>query len=463
MLKDERWPVARLIPISSASGVEAQERRAASALLAVVSAVPEFGRALLRPLGAPAGHIEAFIEVPFKVEGRTIRPDGVVVVSRGQRTWGAIVEAKVGSNALESSQMDQYLDLARDLGFDAVLTISNQYVSSSSEYPVSVDRRKLRRTELHHWSWVKVLTEAVLQKEHRGVSDPDQAYILGELIRYLSDPRSGAVAFDSMGPSWTRVRDSARQRTLRRNDPEVASIAGRWDELIRYLCLELAKDLGQDVKQTVAKSQRIPTARLGALSHSLADSGRLDAQLYVPNAAGALEVIADLRARQVIVSTRIDAPVTGTSKGKVSWLLRQLAEAPEDLSIEARLVRSQSSLAAPLRVLRGSPADLYPEAGREIRQFVISVTRNMGVKRDATQGSFIHSVVSTTKEFYREVLQNLRAWKAPPPKLKEPMEEAPTELEDLPPSMAEGIRAAEEEQAEEASVPQSDPEVDTSP
>jgi hypothetical protein len=87
----------------------------------------------------------------------------------------------------------------------------------------------------------------------------------------------------------------------------------------------------------------------------------------------------------------------------------------------------------------------------------------MGVKRDATQGSFIHSVVSTTKEFYREVLQNLRAWKAPPPKLKEPKEEAPTELEDLPPPMAEGIRAAEEEQAEEASVPQADPEVDSSP
>jgi hypothetical protein len=451
MLKDERWPVARLIPISSASGVEAQERRAASALLAVVSAVPEFGRALLRPMGAPAGHIETFIEVPFKVEGRTIRPDGVVIVSRGQRTWGAIIEAKVGSSGLESNQMDQYLDLARELGFDAVLTISNQYVSSSSEYPVMVDRRKLRRTKLHHWSWVKVLTEAVLQKEHRGVSDPDQAYILGELIRYLSDPRSGAVAFDSMGPSWTRVRDGARQRTLRRNDPEVASIAGRWDELVRYLCLELTKDLGQDVKHTVAKSQRNPAVRLGALSHSLADSGRLDAQLFVPNAAGPLEVIADLRARQVIVSTRTDAPVSGTSKGRVSWLLRQLTEAPEDLSIEARLARSQSSLAAPLRVLRESPADLYPDAGKEIRQFVISATRNMGVKRDATQGSFIHSIVSTAKEFYRDVLQNLRAWKAPPPKLKEPKEEEPTELEELPPPMAEGIRAAEEEHMDEAS------------
>lgn len=52
MIKDEQWPVARLIPISSASGVEAQERRAASALLAVIGAVDEFGRALLKRLFA---------------------------------------------------------------------------------------------------------------------------------------------------------------------------------------------------------------------------------------------------------------------------------------------------------------------------------------------------------------------------------------------------------------------------
>ena len=35
MIADDKWPVARLIPISSASGVEAQERRLASALRAV--------------------------------------------------------------------------------------------------------------------------------------------------------------------------------------------------------------------------------------------------------------------------------------------------------------------------------------------------------------------------------------------------------------------------------------------
>jgi hypothetical protein len=43
MLRDERRPVARPIPITSATGVEARKRNAASALLAVLSVVDEFG------------------------------------------------------------------------------------------------------------------------------------------------------------------------------------------------------------------------------------------------------------------------------------------------------------------------------------------------------------------------------------------------------------------------------------
>jgi hypothetical protein len=108
MITDERWPVARLIPVTTASGVEAKERCSASALLAVMSAVEEFGRALLRPLGAPAGKIEAFVETPFKVKDATIRPDGVISVTRGSRGWQALVEVKTGPNNIETPQVEMY-------------------------------------------------------------------------------------------------------------------------------------------------------------------------------------------------------------------------------------------------------------------------------------------------------------------------------------------------------------------
>src|SRR4051812_40951305 len=97
-MAEESWHEARLIPTSGINGAEEQERRATSALLAVVTAVREFGRGLTQPLGAPAGNIEAFIEVPFVLGEKKCFPDGLIRVTRGQRTWTALVEVKTGNN-----------------------------------------------------------------------------------------------------------------------------------------------------------------------------------------------------------------------------------------------------------------------------------------------------------------------------------------------------------------------------
>lgn len=431
MIADDKWPVARLIPISSASGAEAQERRLASALLAVMEAVPEFGMALLKPLGAPTGKVQTFIEIPFQLaDGRTIRPDGVIVVTRAGRTWTAVIEAKVAANHLDAAQMNAYLDLARDTDCEAVISISNQYVSSSTDYPIEVDKRKLRRTALYHWSWIDLLTVATVQKDYRGIKDPDQAYILGELIRYLSDPRSGAIAFQGMGSGWTAVREGARVQTLRKTDANVVSVAAKWDDLIRYVGLTLTTALGREVAQILPSSERTATTRRQALVDSLVARGTLYAELQIPDVAGPLSLSADLRSRQVLAATSITAPKIGTSKGRVSWLLRQLQAAPDDLTVEARIARSSTTLAAPLAAVRANPSTIFPERGRDIRDFLLSTTSGMGMKRDSGRGSFGDGVVSAAEGFYEMVLQQLRPWKPTPPQLRKPAEkpEMPEEV-----------------------------------
>jgi hypothetical protein len=67
-MAEETWHAARLIPTSGIKGAEEQERRATSALLAVLTAVKEFGRTITGRVGAPAGAIEGFVEVPFELE-----------------------------------------------------------------------------------------------------------------------------------------------------------------------------------------------------------------------------------------------------------------------------------------------------------------------------------------------------------------------------------------------------------
>src|SRR5438552_1168022 len=103
---EESWERARLIPVSGIAGPDEQERRGVSALLAVIDSVKEFGRALTVPLGAPAGAIAAFIEVPFTLGDKHVRPDGVIRVVRGSRTWTALVEVKTGRNELRPAQVE---------------------------------------------------------------------------------------------------------------------------------------------------------------------------------------------------------------------------------------------------------------------------------------------------------------------------------------------------------------------
>ena len=102
-MTDEPWLPARLIPTSGIRGAGEQETRATSALLSVLAAVDEFGRAILRDrLGAPAGPVEAYIEVPLELtDGKTVRPDGLLRVRRGRRTWVALVEVKTGKSELD--------------------------------------------------------------------------------------------------------------------------------------------------------------------------------------------------------------------------------------------------------------------------------------------------------------------------------------------------------------------------
>ena len=140
---DDKWQRARLFPVTGIGNPNEQERRGCSVLLAILSSVKEFGRALTARFDAPAGKIETFIEVPFDLGSKGCRPDGLIRVSRGRRTWTALVEVKTGRNDLDPEQCSMYLDVAREHGFDAVVTISHQIATTPGVHPVTVDGGKL--------------------------------------------------------------------------------------------------------------------------------------------------------------------------------------------------------------------------------------------------------------------------------------------------------------------------------
>lgn len=416
----ELWHPARLIPIAGIRGQEEQEKRATSALLAVMRAVPEFGHALLSGLGAPKGRIETFAEVQLKdANGKLSIPDGAIVVERGKTRWRALVEVKTGDADLTGEQVNRYLDMAREHGFDALITISNQITARPGDLPFQVDRRKARSVGAWHLPWWRILTEAIMQHRFRGISDPDQAWILGELIAYLDHEKSGASGFEDMGSSWVAVRDGARQGTLRAANKEVRVVAERWEQLLDYIALGLSQDLGRDVTPLRPRGQT-PEARVDTLVQSLA-GGTLDGGLRVPDAVGTISVAANLQAQQVTTSVAVEAPRQGKPQGRINWLLRQLTDAPPELRVEVAFSGTRETAALLLAEAREYPQRLLSSTDpkREPRSFTLALTRKMGLNRGKGQGSFVRETRRQVVDFYGDIVQDLKAWQARAPQLPE--------------------------------------------
>lgn len=418
---EDGWHQARLIPTTGIGGQDEQEQRASSSLLAVMRAVPQFGRAILTHLDAPAGKLNTYTEVRFlDADEKTSIPDGAVVVERGKTRWVCLVELKTAGASLLAPQVERYLDLARTNGFDAVLTISNQITASPAESPVPIDAKRTKKVMLRHLSWWQIMTEARVQHEHRGVSDTDQAWILGELIAYLDHEKAGAGGFADMGEAWVTVRDGARQGTLRMADKGVREVASRWEQFVQYVALGLCQTLGRNV-EAVWPRKLDPAARLEQSVRSLVDDGRLEAAIRIPDAAAAIDVSADLRTRLLTTSVELAAPREGRPKTRINWLVRQLKDAPDNLRIEVRYPNAKETVSTSLKEAREKPDKLLFAADlhREPRAFKVSLAQDLGAKRGKVPGSFVAESRRQVIDFYRTTVQSLRPWSASAPKLPE--------------------------------------------
>jgi hypothetical protein len=420
MKASEKWQLARLFPVTGIGNPNEQERRATSVLLAVLGSVKEFGRVLTNRCGAPAGSIHTYIEVPFELGSVHCRPDGLIRVIRGQNSWTALVEVKTGRNDLDADQVSMYLDVARDHDFDAVITISHQVATTPGVHPVPVDRRKTRKVSLVHLSWSRIHTEAIIQHGNHEVPDPVQAWLLSEFVRYLEDPKSGALDFEDMGPSWVSVRNGAAKQTLRANDPETISVVARFDQLLAFCAMELSRRLGVHVTQRLSRSELDePALRLQAQAAGLSESGLLSGVLLVPNAAVPFEVAVDLRANRIDARATIPVPTDRGARSRLTWLLKQLKGAPSDLQVVANVARSKTAgRSYELATLVDDPRKIVEQPHADIRSFTLTLSQHSGTKRGQGQGSFVNSVTSLVDRFYNEVAQPLKPWTPPAPKPK---------------------------------------------
>lgn len=424
---------ARLIPVATKP-----EMRNTSVTCAMIMAVEEFAEALLRPLGAPMGKrskIEVWTEPVFKEpKGESKdRPDALIIVDNGRRQWRALVEAKAKGANLESGQVERYLDLARGQKIDALITLSNQFVATPTQSPCEINRAKIRTVSLYHWSWSYLQTEAKIQLLKSAVSDPDQAYMLDEFVRYLEHDSAGVSEFEQMGKEWVEAcRLYFAKSKLQRKSPLGAAVVSDWDELMRCTALLMSRTLETNVTTVLsAKERKDPSKRLEDLLTSFINSGELVSRLEVPGAASPISIEADLTRRSVTVSMSVDAPKDKKrAPATVNWLLRQLSKTEDGkILIMAKWPgRTQDTCAELSRIRENVDFLVGDQNGQMPRSFEIKSVSDLG-GRFTQRRKFVPELVSCVTKFYRSVGQHVVPWQAPPPKPKKPaqVEEVTTE------------------------------------
>lgn len=172
---------------------------------------------------------------------------------------------------------------------------------------------------------MEILSEAILQREFRGIADPDQAWILGELIAYLQHPSSGAMDFQDTGRHWVRVRDAVRDGRLRAADEGM----GRRDRAVGsiyavHLPVPYARtrSQGNPGATSCGAKQNDPSMRKATLVRRLVESGILDGTIRVQNAAGDIGLAASLRMSTVTASLSLTAPDDGRPTTRINWLVK---------------------------------------------------------------------------------------------------------------------------------------------
>lgn len=417
-----KYQEARLIPVTGVKGDQDQERRATSALLAVLVGVPDLAKTLLKVAGAPVGKVHTYIEPEFVVGDKKIRPDGLISVDRAGKQWIALVEVKTSKNVLKADQLNSYLEIARLNKFDALITISNEVLTLSGQHPTEgIDARKLRSTKLTHFSWIRIITECLIQSEHRGVKDLDQAWILKELIRFLQADASGANEFDDMGQHWVGVREAMANGAINAKDARLGEVVQKFEALLRFVAFKLSARLGVQVREIAPKLARDDPKKYQIEStNAFVTTQTLIGKVNIPGAVSEIEVAADFRANQIYCQVQVAAPNDGRSLTRINWLLKQLPDAPRSARIEVFVKNGrQASGVALLSDALADPKKLVPAGDKDIVSFKLITTTKMGAKRGAGAGSFIQSVVDAVEQTYGSILQGLRPWATKAPKLSD--------------------------------------------
>jgi hypothetical protein len=248
---------ARLFP----NGNTDNEVSTTSIFLASLSAVKEYREELFSEIGISKlkvrnAVLHAYTELDNSKTGD--RPDGLIVITSGKHKpiieWACFIESKVRDNEINEVQIEKYVEFAREIGINDIITISNYLVSNPKESPIKLKKRSFN---LYHWSWVYLKVTGSRLARTDSIEDEDHIYILKELRRYF-DSHKNLNNFVNMGKEW---KDSVNKLHPYTSDQKIdkdllGSIINSYKQEEKDISLQLT-DKSDFHVEVLAKDNRI--------------------------------------------------------------------------------------------------------------------------------------------------------------------------------------------------------------
>lgn len=438
---------ARLIPNPRG----APEARATAALLAMVRGVSEFGGSFVKRCGGSRykdmrRYVQCFTEIPFDVLSNNIqqldssrpservlrhmrhyaRPDGVVLVRKGKQEWKALVEVKVGASKLEDDpdQIAEYHRQASRLGFDALVTISNEPALPGGHPPRGVqgaiDGRRARRCPVIHIQWRDLLGDAqtLIDRDlEENVQDIDQSWMLHEWIRYVTDDASGILVQPTLGQHWADIIEQAAQSRLLKRTDDLEDVVTHWIGYFGEIGYRL-RLLGIRVTPRLSRKEKAePEALVRRLCDQCIKDGCLRAEWNVPGPVDSFRCMLYMGHRKIHYSFDVTTFNGKSAASRVMEWVGQLdrRQTPDDLIITIAWKGQRNKTSLLIREIEGViPLQRQLQAqGVERSSWPTCLSfewvRSLPRKRGRHGTAHLDAITAGMVRFYEDVAAGLRS------------------------------------------------------
>lgn len=379
------------------------ERRLLSVFMALLELSPEVRSKFLFKCGYGSGktcNYKSLMEISYKgSKYPEVRPDGLIVCTRGQATWSAFIEAKAEKSLIRSEQIQDYVKLAGLVDVPAIITISNEFARQPDELPYHLAENKRKGVTVVHFAWADIRTFLELVRYSSDITDLESA-LIQQCLNYFWAESSGVQTYDLMPVMWPDFVESASTALgFNQNMKGLAEIVHGWQQERRDLCSKLTHFTNRPVElRHKAGVRASEDDRLKADKADLANEYVLGARYFFPDTKAYMDLHIDLRACRTSVAFEVSPPENKGAKATVSWLARMLSDYSDaDLSLVFDWPGKNNDVQIDLKPFLEEPT-VVSDGKKDAPRRILLLLSQHGVRRFKSRKLFIEDVELTALE-----------------------------------------------------------------